>query len=217
MTAEQGIHEVWLSARAEEILSRSPGAAYPEQDREFHERTMELIQRFARGFTHGNSYSLFNTDDLVQLSSLHVMQGFSRCRGQHFKTWVRRVVANAFISLLRSDRRQSTTSVEELASQKTGDTYSADEMLADPVDVFVEGDTHRWAESFLKWLRQRNRKHADIMARHLEGWTNEEIATELGTPCDNVRSVVFRAPRYYGRFLMSVQKERLKQTQQAIR
>jgi RNA polymerase sigma factor (sigma-70 family) len=217
MTGDRSARDAWLNTRAEEIVRLNPGAAYPEQDREFHAQTMELVYRMARGRTHGRTYALFNADDLAQASYLRMMEGFSSFRGQGFTTWVWMIVGTTFYTLLRSDHRTAATPIDQLASEKSQDACAADELIADHTNVFKEIDFRPWMKCFLDWLRERNSKHAEIMARHLDGMVDQEIARSLDMPYRSVCSVLYRAPRDYKNFLTRTQKERLKKTQQNVR
>lgn len=203
---EHSIQDGWLNARAQEIVRQRPGGPYPEYDREFCTRTMELVCRITGALTRGRSFAHFDADDVVQESNLRIVDRFTSFHGGMFRSWVWRIVATSFYDLLRSDRRKAATSLQELAD-KRHDGASPDDVAAD-IEVFVELDARRLIGDFLAWLRQRNPMYARMVELSLTGLTDQEIARTLGIADGTVRSALCRAPRDYRKFLARLSERR---------
>jgi RNA polymerase sigma factor (sigma-70 family) len=207
---EDRAEQDWLNVRAEEIVRCNPGGAFPEDDREFSERALHLVELNARARVHGQSYSLFNCNDLTQESFVRIIRFFPQFRGTNFRAWTYNIVKNTFLSLIKVDRNGSATSIEEIASRRTEEASPAEYLLVSQIDIGEEMDTARLLDDFLKWLCERNPKHARIVDLNLYGLKDEEIADSVGAAYRTVCSVLQRTPRDYQKFLIRVQKEKLR-------
>jgi RNA polymerase sigma factor (sigma-70 family) len=203
----------WLSTRAEAIVSRNPGEAFPEHDREFFDATLRLIRQFVRARIQGRSYALFNGDDLAQEVYLRVVHSFPEFRGTRYRTWIYIIVRNAFYSMLRADRHTAALSLEEIISLQSSEGRSSEDLIADQIDVAEDVDAKRVMSDFLAWLHRRNAKHARIVELDLDGLKDEEIAERVGVAYRTVCSVLRRAPIDYQKFLGRTRKEKYKQAQ----
>jgi len=199
----------WLQARAAEIVRRNPGGVFPQDDREFVERTMKLILVIARAQVRGRSYALFDGEDLAQEANLRVTQAFPSFRGENYPGWLYMIVRHVFFDMVKVDRQ--TTSVEGILSPDSTSGRSPEYVFADQVDVAQEVDATTLINDFKAWLYKRNAKHARIIELDLEGLPDREIAERVGVAYRTVCSVLRRAPNDYRRFLGRMQGEKLKQ------
>lgn len=96
-------------------------------------------------------------------------------------TWMHRIVVNAALQLLRRQRPQLYESLED---DTATDGYT-------PVDARAEQEMGTELTLALKSLSELER--VCFVLKHIEQWSLNEIAEELGTGVSNIKQGLFRA------------------------
>lgn len=102
--------------------------------------------------------------------------------GAQPSTWLHRVTVNLATDRLRRRRSVALDAVEEPADPGPG-----------AVDVLIGADRQQALDAALALLPERQR--AAVVLRHLEGFTNPEIAATLGIGVEAVESLTARGKR----------------------
>ncbi|MGV3708009.1 MAG: RNA polymerase sigma factor [Gemmatimonas sp.] len=119
-------------------------------------------------------------EDIAQEVWIQIFRALPSWRGDaKFSTWVHRVAVNRTLNALRSTRRQSTveTAIEE-----------------DSAFVEQDGERTMLAATIDDAARQLSPGARTVFLLHdVEGYTHEEIATELGITPGGSKSQLFKA------------------------
>ncbi|MEO7361419.1 MAG: sigma-70 family RNA polymerase sigma factor [Gemmatimonadaceae bacterium] len=119
-------------------------------------------------------------EDIAQEVWIQIFRALPSWRGDaKFSTWVHRVAVNRTLNALRSTRRQATmeTSIEE-----------------DSAFVEQDGERTMLAATIDDAARQLSPGARTVFLLHdVEGYTHEEIATELGITPGGSKSQLFKA------------------------
>lgn len=119
-------------------------------------------------------------EDIAQEVWIQIFRALPSWRGDaKFSTWVHRVAVNRTLNALRSTRRQASveTAIEE-----------------DSASVEQDGERTMLAASIDDAARQLSPGARTVFLLHdVEGYTHEEIATELGITPGGSKSQLFKA------------------------
>lgn len=180
----------------EELLSRSR-----DGDAEAFTLLVERYQRML--FTIAYRY-LGNTEDAgdaAQEALVRAFKNLAAFRGQcSFKTWLQHIIANVCRDELRRLKRRPTLSLDNLL--ETGSEFRerpADE-VASPEEIFLTREGEDRLHSLIQALTPEYR--VVVIMRDLQGFSYEEIATQLGCPVGTVKSRLNRARQFLRQHLV---------------
>lgn len=132
-------------------------------------------------------------DDLTQEAILRLIRSLPGFRARSsFATWVYQIAHNTCVDAYRRRQRRPVAAAELEIEAAEGTL--AERLVAagtDPEELFEDSIAECYVEQA---LRELPREYATIATlRLLEGWSNEEIASELGTSVDAVKGKLKRA------------------------
>lgn len=118
-----------------------------------------------------------DVDDIVQEALLAVVRGLAGFRGDgRLESWIDRIVARTTFACLRRSRKHDAATDAHAEPERLG--------VAEPLDERYAA--RRRAVRLLDQLPEEQR-HA-LVLHHVVGMTAREIATQLDTPLETVRS-----------------------------
>ena len=132
-----------------------------------------------------------DAEDVVQAAWIKAFRNLRKCRDpERFGAWVFRICANACKDAVKAKRRGNVPldSVAELES--------------DEGDSATRFDQRRRLASALARLAPDQREA--FLLKHLEGWSYEEMADQLGVRVSALKMRVHRAREDLQRFLLEV-------------
>lgn len=119
-----------------------------------------------------------------------------------FSTWATRVAINEALGVLRSSRVRKGVSLNDtISGEEDGATYA--DKLADERDGFARVDALREVRGILEHMGSRSR--SILIAKHVHGWTNEELQRELKTSMGSTKSIANRALKEARRVMSGLQ------------
>lgn len=132
-------------------------------------------------------------DDLTQETFLRLIRSLPRFRARSsFATWVYQIAHNTCVDAYR--RRARTPLAAAVPVGEEGELPLAERLVAedaDPEVLLEDAIAECYVEQALLELPADYARIATL--RLLDGWTNEEIATELGVSLDAVKGKLKRA------------------------
>ena len=162
-------------------------------DKAIHSLLVELIPR-VRNLVRYLARNDAETDDISQDALIVVLRDLSAYRGEGtFNSWVDRVVARVTIRRLRSERSRTVVELRPRAPE-AGTACSSEEFLL-----------RRAVVRLLDRLPSEQR-HA-LVLHHVLEMTVSEIAKELDTPVETVRSRLRLAKSRLREFGLAVDRE----------
>lgn len=152
-----------------------------------------------------------DAEDLVQEAVLLAFRGFSQFQpGTNFRGWFFRILANAFFSKYRRERRQGAAvdldDVPELYLYTQTEALGLHQRTDDPARVLMDRLDTEAIESALAALPDEYRMAATLY--FLQDMGYREIADVLSIPVGTVRSRLHRARRLLQKALWDVAEER---------
>ena len=147
----------------------------------------EALYRRHAGRVHGTIARLLGgrsgrTEELAQDAFVRAWQALPRYRFESaFSTWLHRVAVNTALMALRAARVRPQEDENELAMERASTPDSAGHSTALAMDL----------ERAVATLPPRAR--AVLVLHDVEGWTHEDIATELGMAVGSSKAQLHRA------------------------
>jgi RNA polymerase sigma factor (sigma-70 family) len=134
--------------------------------------------------------------DASQQAFLSAFRHIRELRGESFRSWLLRIVANACLDELRRRKRRPAVSLEELAAGEDGERSDESlSILADPVEgpeaAAVKSDLRLSLEECLKLLPPDQRATVLLVDVHTQDYA--EAARTLSVALGTVKSRVARA------------------------
>jgi RNA polymerase sigma-70 factor (ECF subfamily) len=119
-------------------------------------------------------------EDVAQEVWIQIFRALPTYRGDsRFTTWAHRIAVNRTLNALRSTRRQQTTETE---------------IQEDTVAVEQDGERKLLAATIDAAVQQLSPGARTVFVLHdVEGYTHEEIATEMGITSGGSKSQLFKA------------------------
>ena len=134
-----------------------------------------------------------DAEDALQDGMLSAFRNLRRFEGRsQFSTWLTRIVINAALMRLRSQRGRSAVSIDE----PVGDTdLTLGDQLADstpsPEDVYAQQEMRQMLDRNVRGLSPEMR--TALRLRDVEGLSTREAAEWLGVPENTLKSRLHRA------------------------
>ena len=147
----------------------------------------EALYRRHAGRVHGTIARLLGgrsgrTEELAQDAFVRAWQALPNYRFESaFSTWLHRVAANTALMALRAARSRPQEGEDELAMERASTPDTAGHLTALAMDL----------ERAVATLPPRAR--AVLVLHDVEGWTHEDIATELGMAVGSSKAQLHRA------------------------
>jgi RNA polymerase sigma-70 factor (ECF subfamily) len=165
-------------------------------DLEAFNRLVLAHQNHAYSFAYRMLGESESAADAAQQAFLSAFRHLSELRGESFRSWLLRIVANACLDELRRRKRRPAVSLEELAAGEDDDRSDESlSILADPVEgpeaAAVRSDLHRAIEECLALLPDDQRATVLLVDVHALDYT--EAARTLRVALGTVKSRVARA------------------------
>lgn len=134
-------------------------------------------------------------DDLTQETLLRLIRSLPGYKARSsFSTWVYQIAHNTCVDAYRRRARMPTTTLSlerEDRDDAPGGPLGAEAAGPDPEALFEDAIAECYVEQALRSLPP---DHARIAAlRLIDGWSNEQIAAELGVSVDSVKGKLKRA------------------------
>jgi RNA polymerase sigma-70 factor (ECF subfamily) len=191
----------------------SPHSTTPKEERIAIARTLqgdpnafnELVNRYQR-LAYSVAYRMLQNkeaaSDAVQESFLKAYRALSTFKGDSFKSWLMRIVANTCYDMLRLDRRLATESIRDEPD------YAEDSEQSHPLmdnnelpAAFVERmELHSQLELGLRILPAEQR--LALMLYDIHGYSYDEITESTGLPMGTLKSRISRGRARLRGFLL---------------
>ena len=126
-----------------------------------------------------------DAEDIVQEAYLRAFRFFPGFRGGDARSWLMKIVRNAFYTSLHTNRALHD------AAQFDENLFSPDSRPSDPEELALQNDTRALLRKALERLPPNFREV--VILRELEGMSYKEIADVTGKPAGTVMSSLSRA------------------------
>jgi RNA polymerase sigma-70 factor, ECF subfamily len=182
-------HEDRVSEQEEQALVASArsgdSAAFERLVVPLRRRILRLAQRILR--------SQDDAEDVVQIALLQAFGHLNGFEGKaRFSSWLIRITVNTALMRLRTLRRKSETSLDQLADDYDATVrFEAVETRLNPEQAYSEQERFAILAEALSQLGLRNRTVLDL--HHLQQLSPKEIAEVLGVPVTIVKARLYRA------------------------
>jgi len=168
----------------EGLISRSQAG-----DLQAFNELVELYQRPVYNLALRMLGSAETAEDATQDTFVSAYRAISRFRGGSFKAWVFKIAANSCRDKMRSARRVSVTSLDNLIAE-AGD-FIADDETESPEDFAERRELGRLLADSLACLPEDQR--LVVVLSDVQGLSYEEIAQATGASLGTVKSRLNRA------------------------
>ena len=156
-----------------------------------------LAVRVARRLLDGDTREGIDAEDVAQEVLLRFAQLDVRDLG-NWEAWVTRAARNRAIDLMRAMQRHKNVEFDRFRDE-AGSTYGQGRAAGEPMPIALvmlgpsaQGMHDQLVEHATQVLTDTERR---VLFRHLAGWTNTEIADELGYAGANVVAVTLSRAR----------------------
>ncbi len=165
-------------------------------DLEAFNRLVLVYQNLAYSFAYRMLGEAEGAADAAQQAFLSAYRHLNEMRGESFRSWLLRIVANACLDELRRRKRRPAVSLEDLASGEEEDRSEESlSILADPAEgpeaAAVRSDLRRAIEDCLALLPPDQRATVLLVDVHAQDYS--EAARALRVALGTVKSRVARA------------------------
>jgi len=150
---------------------------------------VEIYQRSVYNLALRMLGSAETAEDATQDTFIAAYRGMARFRGGSFKAWVFKIAANSCRDKMRSSRRASVTSLDNLI-EEAGD-FIADDEAESPEDFAERRELGRLLSGSLSCLPEDQR--LVVVLSDVQGLSYEEIAQVTGVSLGTVKSRLNRA------------------------
>lgn len=173
----------------------------PAEAREAFEMLLGPQQRKLRGLALALTRDKDRADDLVQETLVRAFASFGQFEpGTNFGAWLRRILTNTHINLLRHERRRPSPLSLEAGAEDCGfDPADQSPEAGDPVWQLAQPVLTEEVQQALGSLPDAFR--IPLILCDLRDWPYQRIADHLHIPPGTVRSRIFRARRMLRRKL----------------
>jgi RNA polymerase sigma-70 factor (ECF subfamily) len=168
----------------QDLISRSQAG-----DLQAFNDLVELYQRSVFNLALRMLGSAETAEDATQDTFVSAYRAIARFRGGSFKAWVFKIAANSCRDKMRSARRASVTSLDNLIAE-AGD-FIADDDTESPEDYAERRELGRLLADSLARLPEDQR--LVVMLSDVQGLSYEEIAQVTGASLGTVKSRLNRA------------------------
>jgi RNA polymerase sigma factor (sigma-70 family) len=168
----------------QDLISRSQAG-----DLQAFNDLVELYQRWVFNLALRMLGSAETAEDATQDTFVSAYRAIARFRGGSFKAWVFKIAANSCRDKMRSARRASVTSLDNLIAE-AGD-FIADDDTESPEDYAERRELGRLLADSLARLPEDQR--LVVMLSDVQGLSYEEIAQVTGASLGTVKSRLNRA------------------------
>ncbi len=137
-----------------------------------------------------------DAEDALQEGMLSAFRNLRRFEGRsQFSTWLTRIVINAALMRLRSQRARQAVSIDEPAGAAAEAGLTIGEQLTDsapnPEQLYAREELHEILDQNLTGLSPEMR--TALLLRDVEGLSTKEAAQILGVPENTLKSRLHRA------------------------
>lgn len=153
----------------------------------------EQLVAVIQGVAYGVAYQMLRSQeaaaDAVQEALIKMFYALATFRGDNFKSWFLRILINTCYDLLRKQKAQALTSLDELPSE----LEAAQPLLAarDSPELCLEQvEVRRWLERGLAALSREQRTM--VVLYDVQGYSYNEIVAFTGVPIGTVKSRLSR-------------------------
>jgi RNA polymerase sigma-70 factor (ECF subfamily) len=127
--------------------------------------------------------------DAVQDSFIKALRALATYRGGSFKSWFLRILLNTCYDMLRVQKRQATTSFDELPVE-TDDARQLTDPLEQPEEYAERMELRHWIERGIATLPVDQR--LTLVLSDVEGYAYHEVSEFTGVPIGTVKSRLSR-------------------------
>ncbi len=168
-------------------LRAGKDAAFEELVRSYGPRLLSVARRFMKNDE--------DAQDVLQDSFISAFRSLGRFEGQSkLSTWLHRIVVNASLMKIRSQKRRPETSIEELLPQFLEDGHHVDmpsPWKSNPHEELESSETRTLVQESIGKLPESYR--TVLLLRDIEGLDTEETAKMLGISSNAAKIRLHRA------------------------
>jgi RNA polymerase sigma-70 factor (ECF subfamily) len=159
----------------------------PEYDN--HKRLVHAIEFGVGAALFGTALAIVKhretAEEIVQITYEKALRRMDKFRGDsRIETWLHRIAVNTAFDALRSRNSSEILAGEDVYEEESSD------MEADPVGALIKDEE---LEETVAMIRQLSPNHQKEFLLHMLGFSNQEIAEELGKETTTVKVNIHRA------------------------
>ncbi|MEM9917327.1 MAG: RNA polymerase sigma factor [Bacteroidota bacterium] len=154
----------------------------------FHQNLVSSLGPM-RSFALNLTRNAEDANDLIQETALRALRHKDKFSpGSNLKAWLATIMRNTFINKLRAAKRRA------VLSDGSSNTY----LIDSDIRQFVrnDGESYIMQEELVTIVDQLDKKFKEPFLLHYNGYSYEEIATQLQMPIGTIKSRIYTARQY---------------------